>query len=203
MSAFMESQHLVREGMESPQKKQKTEPRLVIIEPVLLCDNGYSKPLGYDFDFLDKIIPAEDAQEIKYAGIHEYFCNWILEHINSTRLRMSVDYIACTSRMISKNYESYQIVEDMISDISKWLTEVEQEAAKTPAPLPLKEGDDELPTPPPAPPRKPNNEDVISKKFTRSADCMIALVEIMNHHTNNSSEIGDIRFLLREVDFKN
>jgi hypothetical protein len=192
------------ETMESPQKKQKKEPRLVIIEPVLLCDNGYSKPLGYDFGFLDQIIPAEDVQEIKHAGIHEYFCNWILEHIDSPRLRGSIDYIGCTSRMLSKNYENYQMVEDMISVITKWLTEVEQEAAKShAAAVSNHEDDDDTPTPILSPKKAPNNDDVISKKYIRSADCMIALIEIMNHHINNSKEIGDIRFLLKEVEFKN
>jgi len=177
--------------MEPEPKKARLDvpAKWVLIEPVLMFNDRKSKPLGFMFDFLDKLLPADEAPAIKNDAIHTYFCNWLMENPPRDRLADAIDYVKHVMGSITKNEDSIRLIGEMEKDIHAIIDEQNKELAEA------------TPDTPPAPPPPPSG-DILHKKYAANQDCLTVMLEIINKADNDEIFVGNVQFVMREISIK-
>jgi hypothetical protein len=187
--------------MEPESKRVKFEKgqKWVLIEPIFMFNDRRSKPLGFMFDFLDKLIPVDEAPAIKNAAIHTYFCNWLMENPPRGRLVAAIDYVKRVMGSITRAEDSIRLIGEMEKDILVVVEEQNKELLD----LPEEPEDQPASSPAPAAPRPPPTEDdILSKKYALNQDCLTVMLEIINRVDNYDNFVGHVQFVMRELSIK-
>jgi len=194
--------------MEPESKRVKIEKgqKWVLIEPIFMFNDRRSKPLGFMFDFLDKLIPADEAPAIKNAAIHTYFCNWLMENPPRGRLVAAIDYVKRVMGSITRAEDSIRLIGEMEKDILVVVEEQNKELLDLPEESDVQPASSPAPASPAAPPAAsrppPTDDDILSKKYALNQDCLTVMLEIINRVDNYDNFVGHVQFVMRELSIK-